>query len=210
MRSITRKVGLSILGLFVAMAKSWDPPPLPPDGTKETSELFQAVGDALSAWESVEHQIAVIFTVLVAENPPWPPLPDATPAIRAYGSIFSAQARYAMVEAAARPFFYFHPHTEFEERLKKLMKEVNGWNARRNDVAHGRVGGHPQNLNSCVLGPNEYNSRKYSIKYQPAYLYNADQIFDFSRRFYELSNNLSDFFMKFWDWRLGGRLGEHP
>jgi hypothetical protein len=185
------------------MPNPWDIPERPKIPTKDPDEIFRAVGGALSAWESVEHQIAMIFTLLVAENPPSPPLGDSSPAVRAYGSVVSFQARAAMVEAAARAFFYLHPHQKHEYQLKKIMKAANGWAARRNDVAHGNVAGCPWDLNQCLLWPSDYNSKKYSVERRPAYLYNDAQIDDFTKRFYDLCQEMSEFFTEFWIWRRG-------
>jgi hypothetical protein len=215
-RPTIRSVASSIVG-FSAMpprkpkpptpkaSNPWDIPERPTTPTKDPNDIFRAIGDALSSWESVEHYTAMIFTLLVAENPPKLPLPHSGPAVRAYGSVVSFQARAAMVEAAARAFFYLHPHQKHEDRLKKLMKAANGWSARRNDIAHGNVAGCPWDLNQCLLWPSDYNSKKYSVERRPAYLYNDAQIMDFRNGFYGLSDQMGKFFSEFWEWRLRAR-----
>jgi hypothetical protein len=173
----------------------------PKIATKDVNDIFQAVGASLSAWEFLEHQIAMLFSLLVSEIPPPQPLNDFTPAVRAYGSIVSFQARAGMVEAAARAYFHLHPHDEFEQWYKDLMKAANGWSARRNDVAHGTVNGCPWDSNLCLLWPSDYNTKKYSLERLPAYLYNHIQIKEFTDQFYDLNTEFTKFYCALHDWR---------
>src|SRR5437016_4893458 len=110
MRSMTRNVGSSRTGFLDTMPNPWDIPPIPETANADPDDIFRAVGGALSGWESVEHTLADIFTLLVEAKPPPVPFDIMTPAARAYGSVVSFQARSAMVEAAARVFFRLHPH----------------------------------------------------------------------------------------------------
>jgi hypothetical protein len=90
------------------MPNPWDVPPKPtrPDDYDVKQEaLFEAVGSALSSWQYVEDEIALIFKALVSDG-----LPDHTyessksPAERAYGSVISFEARATMVVRQPRHF----------------------------------------------------------------------------------------------------------
>lgn len=200
-----RNVASSISGFF-AMPNPWDRPPKATSANADQNDIFRAVGQALSAWESVEHYIARIFAVLVAEKisgPPYATSADgSSPAARAYGSVISFQGRATMVEAAANAFFYTHPHPEFPGRLRKLMKTAVGWTARRNDVAHGIVYGCPWDGSKSLLWPNDYSTSKRSIDRQVAYWYNDEQIIEFGKAFDRLGTEFSKFHSELWVWRL--------
>jgi hypothetical protein len=187
-----------------AMPNPWDVPPRPADGTKNPDDIYREVGGALSSWEFIESYIARIFALLVADNAPVAPFNRPNPALRAYGSVVSFQSRTAMVEAAAAAFFHNKPHPEFESRFKALMKAANGWAGRRNDIAHGKIGGWNPDLNKCVLWPNDFNSRKNALDDRAAYAYNDQQIKEIGEKFMDLAGQFGELFREFWTWRLGG------
>lgn len=165
--------------------KPWDAPPRSTTYDKDPEVLFAAIGSALSSWQYVEDAIARIFEVLVSESNVRSIYPASmSPAERAYGSIVSFDGRASMVEAAAEAFFHVNRHSTYPDRLRELIKACRGWSARRNEVAHGRIGGSPVDLNYCALGPAESSARKNAVDHHPAFVYNSAQIKTFDRQFF--------------------------
>jgi hypothetical protein len=108
-----------------------------------------------------------------------------------------------MVEAAAEAFFHVNQHADYEDRLDKLLKAARGWSGRRNEVAHGRIGGAPTNRNCCVLWPSEFSSRKNKVDHSAAFAYSSHQIKEFDRQFLDLHGLFLDFLCEFRAWREG-------
>jgi hypothetical protein len=100
------------------------------------------------------------------------------------------------------------PNEVLHARLRALLKAVRGWVGRRNDVAHGKIAGAPNNLNHCALWPAQSNARKNAVDHRAAYVYNAVQIKEFGSRFMDLHDSLLDYFSELRHWRLE-RLGVH-
>jgi hypothetical protein len=220
MRRAISIVALSRSGFF-AMPNPWDVPPKstrPDDYDVKQEALFEAVGSALSSWQYVEDEIAAIFRALVSDG-----LPEDTyersksPAERAYGSVISFEARATMVAEAAEAFFYKNPHPDYEKQLRSLLKACRGWSARRNDVAHGKIGGSPLNFyvgepadwNKCALWPSNSNTRKLTLDNVNSFIYNSKIIHGFEKKFMDLCGRLTEFESRFTLWRREQR-GEHP
>ena len=186
------------------MPKPWDIPPRPTTYDKDSEVLFAAVGAALSAWQYVEDGIASIFQLVLDAAPKGGAyLNSMSPAERAYGSIVSFDGRAGMVEAAAEAFFDENKSPNLHARLGKLLKVCRGWSSRRNEIAHGQIGGSPIDLNLCALWPSEYSSRKRQVDYRAAFIYNSAQIKEFERQFFDLHEQLLDFWHDFRAWRQG-------
>ncbi len=167
-----------------------------------------AVGSALSAWQYTEHAIGRIFESIITDCRPkveyvTRDVEYMTPAERAYGSIVSFDGRVGMVEAAAEAFFEVHKNPQMHTRLKKLLQGCRGWSARRNEVAHGEIGGSPIDLNLCALWPWESSTKKRAVNYRASFVYNSAQIKEFERQFFVLQQHLLDFWTDFRVWRQG-------
>ncbi|MBR1142291.1 hypothetical protein [Bradyrhizobium sp. AUGA SZCCT0431] len=135
-------------------------------GDSERDTLLAAVGFALSTWEMMEEELALLFSELIGAK--W-----GGPAVRAYGSVSNFYGRADMLSAAAEAFFYeattgrikiagpdrevAHTQPEFGD----LMKHCRQFSARRNDIAHGRYFNHPDL--GYFLRPALYNSKKFDF-----------------------------------------------
>jgi hypothetical protein len=167
-----------------------------------------AVGSALSAWQYAENAIAHIFESIITDCRPKVEYVTReaeymTPAERAYGSVVSFDGRAGMVEAAAEAFFEVHKNPQMHTRLKKLLQGCRGWSARRNEVAHGQIGGSPIDLNLCALWPWQSSMRKRAVDYRASFVYNSAQIKEFESQFFALQEQLLDFWSDFRAWRQG-------
>lgn len=163
------------------MPNPWDPPPWPDKGDASYNDLYAAVGEALTAWEYAEDALSFLFARLVGASG----AVDAAPAVRAYGTVVSFQARHSLVLAAGEAFFVQHPNPNIEQAFYGILKRCMGWASRRNDVAHGAVGSDddipPPNW---FLWPGPYNSKKHSLPdKKPKYRYTAGQIKKFGEEF---------------------------
>ncbi|HML06546.1 MAG TPA: hypothetical protein VK430_00255 [Xanthobacteraceae bacterium] len=194
--------------------KPWDIPPRPSTYDKDPEELFAAVGGALSSWQYVEDAIASLFEAIVSDGDMLilSFAKSMSPAKRAYGSIVSFDARAEMVEAAADAFFHVHHHPRLHKRMRSIMQACRGWSARRNEIAHGKIGGAPTDLNYCALWPADSSTRKNEIDHRAKFVYNAALIKEFDHHFLTLHSPLLDTATEFRAWRAGlrARLGLYP
>jgi hypothetical protein len=185
----------------------WDRPEPKAKGASEPKVIYQAVGEALSQWETVDQDLSDLFLVFVSE-------PDSSKFTvhalrRAYGSIISTAGRRTTIRMAAD--VYFPPwrtnNKDELDGLKNILK-VGSWAAElRDDLAHGvgvenierriRENG-PETLQTGQFGsflmPPEYNSGRTLTHSQdgdhPAdiwkarYCYNDDDINNIKWKFY--------------------------
>lgn len=127
-------------------------------GDQHPLGLFQAVGEALTAWEKLEAAQGHLFSTLVSSR--------AGAALAAYGAITSSSERGVMILAAARSVF--SPAPVLEE-IQNLIRHIGNLAARRNDIAHGAVTEfhaegvtehEPTRSLGYYLAPNGYVTRK--------------------------------------------------
>jgi hypothetical protein len=195
--------------------KPWDIRPISPDGSPSAEDIYQAVGMALSKWELAEIQLSDLYLSFIGAyygnrcgNSP------RTAALRAYGAVTSFATRIQMVESAGRAFFNLKRRTlrdkavdarvvEYERHVADdfalLLQEFRGFIARRNDIAHGFVGG-THREDRFFLQPPDYNPRKNllgngtrTIFESAIYHYTADDIHYYRRNFERLAQTLLDY-----------------
>ena len=153
-------------------------------GSPTEDEIYLSVGRALHAWETVEEELALIFGALVGAE-------DTVASMRAYGSVITSRGRNEMVSAAAGAYFLSHPHPFLESRFRSVMPAVQGYGARRNDLAHGILRT-IRNGEGYVLTPSAYMTQKVKHFVGLTYAYNAAHIDAFFVDFLILRDELSD------------------
>jgi hypothetical protein len=181
-------------------------------GDATESVIYEAVGRALSSWEGLVADLTFVFAVLTSQDEPW----QYNPAVRAFGAVQGAAAKSEMVQQAAEALFHnFEMQLavdcdEYRAGLKSLLREYNGWSARRNDVAHGYVTERrmPDYANddtliisTYLLCPSHSASRKWPVGWEPAYQYRADEIEKFGVSFDELAARVRQFAKRLEHWR---------
>jgi hypothetical protein len=128
--------------------------PRQPSGDADQAPLFMAVGKALSQWEELGTELSQLFAALVAS--------ESAAAMRAYGTVASAQGRYDLLDSAAEVYFSERDQDVYE-RYKHLPKSLRYASPRRNDIAHGVVREYASpdvaGGGSCLVSP-DYNSRR--------------------------------------------------
>jgi hypothetical protein len=113
------------------MTNPWDRPPLPTYGDLEPEELYRAVGAMASAWETIEFDLCLIFSVF-AEDP-------KGEAMRLYGENRTFPGRLDTFSRKAESYFIKGPNQNREIELHQFLKEVIGFCERRNEIIHGIV-----------------------------------------------------------------------
>ncbi len=143
----------------------WDRPPSPAKGDLEINTTYLSVGRALTHWENFEAYLAYIFTETIGVHPS-----KDLAASRAYGAIMSFTGRAEIIKAASEALFFVTPNSELEAQFEHMMENAVGFSGRRNDLAHGVVGHHPNYSkwieegedpeDGYVLLPAEYATKK--------------------------------------------------
>ncbi|TYL80174.1 hypothetical protein [Bradyrhizobium cytisi] len=172
-------------------------PPLPEKGDWSERALYESVGRALSAWETLESAYASLFGAFL--SPSWYFLPP----MRAYGSITGFRARAGMVKAAADAFFLESEPTadtpRQREEFRRLNDLVERFSDRRNDIAHAIVGPYTSPLGyirGLALLPPTHATKKQKFRedlpphaaphLRPIYAYTSAEIAFFANEFLAL------------------------
>jgi hypothetical protein len=150
-------------------------------GDKDANDIMLAVGNALSTWEHTERSFAHIFAKLVS------PPASGFAAQRAYGTIVATAVRRQMIEAAAEVFFRNFPNPDAASELATLLEFYSTATGRRNDFAHGIVGGDIIDEQFWrFLVPNTWGARSRRMNLQIDYRYSSEQIRDYEQKFRDL------------------------
>jgi hypothetical protein len=157
------------------MANPWDRP-TDTSAKSSSASLFIELGLALSTWSNVESLTALLFchffsdakskheTLLHVEK-------NASrwyAAHKLYGSMPSTASRLAALRTVASAYYI----NEADERgyLEKLIKLIENFSPRRNDLAHGVVNG----TEDALLETPSFNSKELdSLLKKDGYRYNA-------------------------------------
>jgi hypothetical protein len=163
-------------------------------GDPDENPLFNAIGRALTAWETVEVECARLFAVFVLARQK---RTYHAPAVRAYGSIVGTQSRSKMLQLAAESYFASRPakRISFEKRCTDLIGEYIQYASRRNEIAHGLVRriflqkGRRRPTIGIYLIPSFYNPRKFK-KEDFAYRYVSGDVIHYRQEFDKLQLRL--------------------
>jgi hypothetical protein len=180
----------------------WDIPPLPKKGDASKSITYEAVGLALSNWESFEFGLGLIFITLLRAD-------EGIAARRAYGSIITFRGRLEMIEAAAEAYFLIHRAPRVKADFRSLMNRAQKYGARRNEIAHGQVKefrlDRRRKAEGWALCPSHFSSNKITLSgtrqrrayslaptrlavTKPRYIYTSAEISAFAECFRELGD----------------------
>jgi hypothetical protein len=179
------------------MPTPWDNPSFPPQGDALEDMTYCAVGHVLSRWESVEVQLATLYSVFVE-------MPYELGAIKQYGDPRIFHERASQLGRAAEQRFMRHPNQAVEAEFRWLFDAAIGWSGRRNDVAHGiveqayklshyRPAYNEDGTIRYVLIPSFYMHRKRDPNYRPVYCYTSVEMNDFAAQIHELAFALEAF-----------------
>lgn len=113
------------------MPNPWDRPPFPTSCDDNPDTTFNAVGRVMTHWETVEFELARLYSLLVGA-------PDG-PALHQYGAGRIFRDRLVALRQAAGKHFVQRPHQAWEAQFDFVAVRAEGFSDRRNDVAHGVV-----------------------------------------------------------------------
>ena len=147
--------------------------PFAPVGDSDFDSLYPAVGKALNNWEHAEGSLAHLFGTIIR------PSRNSYAARRAYGSIVTARGRKEMLESVAAVFFRNFQDEAAEKKTKTLLTHYQDAAARRNELAHGIVGGDKDD-DGKFLGyfvvPSAWNTNKRGLDSGIKYRYSTKEI----------------------------------
>jgi hypothetical protein len=104
-----------------------------PQGDPSAQFTYAAVGEALSAWESMESALSVLYSCFIEQA-------GEMDAYREYGKegrIFSERLR--VIENAAAAFAIRFPDQRIEGDFRQLLKDLCAESLTRHRIAHGFV-----------------------------------------------------------------------
>ena len=171
----------------------WDIRDTSPLGDGDDNAIFNAVGRALTEWETVEVECAKLFAVFVSTRHK---RTYHAPAVRAYGSIVGTRSRKNMLQLAAETYFANRKTKKaaFEEQFAKLIGEYDQYSNRRNEIAHGFVKQIALTKRHKAIGyyllPSFYNPKKFK-KGGFTYLYISKDLVHYRQEFTKLQLRLS-------------------
>lgn len=170
-------------------------------GDVDERAVFDAVGRALTEWETLEVECAKMFAVFVSANQK---RTYHAPAVRAYGTITSADTRYKMLKLASESYFERRPakRVQFEADWNAMLNGYFQYKDRRNEIAHGLVQrvfvtsrktskGLRRQAIGIYLTPSFFNPKKFKGG-KFSYLYVSGDIIHYKQEFTKLA------------WRIGG------
>jgi hypothetical protein len=179
----------------------WDIRDPSPRGESDENAIFNAVGRALTEWETLEVECAKLFAVFVSANHK---RSYHAPAVRAYGAITSADTRFKMLQLASESYFAKRPakRASFEKKCDGMLGEYKQYKDRRNEIAHGLVQkvfitgkttpkGTRQGAIGLYLMPSFYNPKKFKDE-KFTYRYVSGDVIHYKQEFTKLC------------WRIGG------
>lgn len=166
--------------------KAWDRRPWPESGDATADKTHAAVGRALTAWETYEGVLAVLFSVIVAGM-------KSIPAYRAYSAVRTFEARLEMLRAASSAHFATNSNSEQESRIKTIVREAACYSPRRNEIAHGLVHWFSKNpemrprSDTFALYPPFVSFKERDLFQKPTYCYTSVQLDYYSKEFLRIS-----------------------
>ena len=113
----------------------WERPDAGNQGNPNASQVYEAVGFALTRWELMEEALAELYLALVGA-----PKASDNPTRRAFGSIESNSGRRKAIDAAAEAFLGQHWNDkDIRAAFVWITYFVGTASKRRDDIAHGIV-----------------------------------------------------------------------
>ena len=111
------------------MTNPWDVPPKPAHGDASPETTFAAVGRALSAWERLDLELAILYAALLGVPP--------SDAIKRpeYRQENTSVGRLDVIERAFEVYSQTHHDQTIEGDADTLLVDVRGLCNRRNDIA---------------------------------------------------------------------------
>lgn len=167
--------------------KPWDRRPWPANGDDSIRLTYESVGRTLSAWESHESALSLLFANFVGSR-------ETRAAKRAYCAVRTFEGRAEMLKAASKAYFETYPDKPLYAKFSEIYKQAKEYASRRNDIAHGVVGHfysqpfpmYAIESSSYALYPSYANFKDRDINEVPAYCYTSVELDYFYEQFFKL------------------------
>src|SRR5205823_2483035 len=109
-------------------SQPWARRPGPDKGDATTAEIYAAVGEALTNWETYDAALGKLYALLVD------PVVLMPVAQRAYGAVRTYEARNDMVLAATEAYCFFRRAPDALKRINQVCGHGRNWAGRRNEI----------------------------------------------------------------------------
>jgi hypothetical protein len=188
----------SFVGSDLAMANPWDPFPFPLAGDTDPYDTFSGVGLVMSEWESIEFNLARLYSVFVGQG-------SRGNAIQDYGKGKIFRERRIGLQAVARAYFMKRCDQQLEGEFDLVCTTADGFADRRNEVAHGivmevsRIAFFQDKLTLADLSQKQhlvvppYHTVRNHWAGLPQYAYNAGQLQALAGRFLDFGKRIVSF-----------------
>jgi hypothetical protein len=182
------------------MLAPWDRPPLPRRGNLSLPVLFESIGRTLNAWEEIEISMAHLHAACDSGNR------FDERSGHEYGDPPNFRQRAAMLQESFCRYCCRRPSQEIEGEFMRLMRLVDGYSARRNDIAHGHVlwidwaiRREPRRpllevapyIEWCVVPPH-FRANKFTDDQRPAYALTSREINEYGKVFGDIAAAMSN------------------
>ena len=181
------------------MVNPWDLPPLPTHGDDNEDVIFTAVGRVMTQWESIEFELARLYSTFVGK-------PDDYSALREYGRGRIFRDRLNDTKRAADAFFVTSSGQDVEGGFLEIETYTRGFSERRNDTAHGvvfkisglfyfadRLDPSVRNKPQFALIPMLTTIRRHDDEWFPMYAYTSRELMTLHDSLVLLSHEISEF-----------------
>ena len=183
----------------IDMTNPWDRPTLPTSADLSIDDVYSGVGHVTSQWEGIEVQLCRMYSFFVLK-------PDDRMVMHDYGDQKIFMMRFEVLKQKAESFFCTKPSQEIEAKFDDLAKALDGYSARRNEVAHGiampaqiykfftdAAGTLAPHTNYYGLFPPHYKWRGQALDAVPPYAYNPDGLHKLATDLNALYGRLTEF-----------------
>jgi hypothetical protein len=161
------------------MVNPWDPQPSPTRGDDAPGLTFEWAGRAISQWEHIEFQLALLYSVFAGR-------PNNAKTVQEYGVGRIFRERMQLLRRSGSDYFIATPNQGFEGELEAICAAAQGFADRRNEVAHGvvfpsiflpsfledRIG----NFERWALVPPHFAVRNFNAEGFPTYAYTSREL----------------------------------
>jgi hypothetical protein len=169
------------------LQEPWDVPPHPAHGDPDSIMTYAAKGRAVCAWERLESALGYLFAILSGKD--W----GDDEAADIYGAAGNFHERFRRLREAKDRFFILHHCQRLEGDLDELLKRVEGFQPRRNEITHSIIVYCPDQSGEGAeyfLLPPHFSTKKFDANSRPKFVYTSVAIEEFADYFQALGGQI--------------------
>lgn len=167
----------------------WDIPAYPEEGDRREKTIYEAVGYALSQWETLELSLGALYGEFLGLSPD-----EAVNGLE-YRSAKNFEARQKTIQTAACKYFIVRCDQYLENILYTILSEARSASCRRNDIAHGLVQlwkGSLLDYRGFTFVPPAYTVKKFP-EGKPLYAFSSLHIQAYGEHFLALKFEVNEY-----------------